>query len=167
MHLERRSSPSQNVCYPDKLAALRASAFGNHPTLGVCWGEPPDSNLILDILCDWAQNDLLGLSGKGIKNPNPLIQILHVVYETPLPATLGANNTRHFMRQCTQLAFRYNLCSVHSDIYPRIFHEFIGLKHGFTPVRSEAGESITLYYPMEAGDLPRLILFDLLYCRDK
>lgn len=164
MHLERRSPTSKDVCYTDQIAALRASVFGRQPTLGVCWGEPPDSNLVLDILCDHARNDLLGLGGKGIKNPNPRIQILHIIYENPLPCALSASGASRFMRSLAQRPFKHNLCGVHSDLYPKLVAELLGQRHGIAPAHLEDEDGTTLFYPMAAGDQPRLILLDSSFC---
>ncbi|MFA5185822.1 MAG: hypothetical protein WC551_05005 [Patescibacteria group bacterium] len=163
MHLERRSSPGKAVCYPDQLAVLRSNAFGGHPTLGICWGEPPDSNLILDILCDRANKVLIG---KGSKNVHPRVQILHVVYETPLPCPLSATGASRFMRQCVQNPFRHNLCGVHSDTYPEIVRELLGQRSGYIRIADEDHDGITLFFPMETGDQPRLFLFDMDHCPD-
>lgn len=163
MHLERRSSPGQAICYPDQLAALRTNAFGSHATLSICWGEPPDSNLILEILCDQAKNALIG---KGLKNICPRVQILHVVYETPLPCALSASGANRFMRQCLERQFKHNLCGVHSDRYAEIVAEMIGQRRGCIKVPDEDHEGFTLFYPMETGDQPRLIIFDMEHCPD-
>lgn len=166
MHLENRSSSSQLVCYPDRIATLLASAFGDHPTLGICWGEPSDSNLVLDVLCDRAQDDLTGAGVKGMKNANPRIQIVHLVYELPLVHALSADDAVRFMRSCIEHPFKHNLCGVHSDLYQDIVDGLLERRRGTPPAIGEDESGVTLYFPMDVGDQPRLILFDMHSCPD-
>jgi len=132
----------------------------------VCWGEPPDSNLLLDILCDRARVDLLGLGGKGIKNLNPRVQILHIVYETPLAYALTAEDAGRYLQACLQKPFKHNLCGVHADLYQDILRQLLGRHRGVTPNMAQDDDSTTLVYPMDAGDQLRLILFDEDFCPD-
>lgn len=161
MHLEKRLDPGPVRAIPSQLAALRANAFGRRQILEVVWGEPPEDDLVLNLLCDIAYAAPIGLAVAGERKQQKRAPILQIIWQDVLARNVPLSGIDRAIDRWLASAFKHHSFFVPVDSYADIAEQLLAARLNEDHQRIETADGIALHFPMEIGSQPHLILFDL------
>jgi hypothetical protein len=143
------------------LAALRANTFGKRQILEVVWGEPPEDDLVLDLLCDLASTAPIGQAFADGKKHRVRAPILQIIFQDVLPKPVPLSELDLILDSCVASAFKHHSFFVPVDSYAEIAGQLLAARLEGEHRRIETSDGVALHFPMEQGSQPHLVLFDL------